>query len=55
MGAKRKGGGNSIRFLAKMGVEVLEQADDDGNTPLHKAAGAGHAATVWVLVENGAN
>ncbi len=43
-----------VTFLLKEGA-VIDQKDNEGNTPLHLAAERGHGRTVRLLLDNGAN
>lgn len=44
-----------LKLLVEQGVININERDDKGCTPLHKAAGQGQLNVVQWLIENGAN
>jgi ankyrin repeat domain-containing protein 42 len=46
---------NHLKLLVEQGVINVNERDDKGCTPAHKAAGQGHLNVIQWLIENGAN
>lgn len=44
-----------LKLLIEQGVININERDDKGCTPAHKAAGQGHIDVIQWLIENGAN